>query len=87
MKDELAAARQQVALLTEQLGRFEEEAAALLYHERAQIEARLADPALYAPGRAGEITAANQRLAQLAREAEEAEAAWLAAEEALEAAA
>ncbi len=55
--------------------------------ERGQIETRLADPTLYAPGRTGEVTAANQRLAALARETEAAEAAWLAAEEALESAA
>ena len=56
---------------------------ARLAAERAAIEARLADPALYAPGRAGEITAANARLAAIARETAVAEAAWFAAEEAL----
>src|SRR5580698_5649037 len=56
---------------------------AKLAAERSTIEARLADPALYAPGRAGDITAANARLAAIARETEAAEAAWLAAEEAL----
>jgi ATP-binding cassette subfamily F protein 3 len=50
------------------------------------LERRLADPALYAPGRAQEITAANTRLAAIGREAAAAEADWLAAEEALEAA-
>jgi ATP-binding cassette subfamily F protein 3 len=54
--------------------------------ERAAIEAKLADPALYAPGRASEVTAANTRLAAIRREAAEAEEAWLMAEEALEAA-
>ncbi len=54
--------------------------------ERAAVEAKLADPALYAPGRAGEITAANTRLAAITREIAAAEAVWLAAEEALEAA-
>ncbi len=55
--------------------------------ERVKIEATLADPSLYAPaGRAGEITAANGRLAAIRREAAAAEAAWLAAEEALESA-
>jgi ATP-binding cassette subfamily F protein 3 len=52
--------------------------------ERARIEATLADPALYAPGRAAEVTAANTRLAAIARETAAAEADWLAAEEALE---
>jgi len=56
---------------------------ARLAAERTAIEARLADPALYAPGRASEITAANARLAAIARETAAAEAAWLAAEEAL----
>ena len=54
--------------------------------ERAVIEARLADTAMYAPGRAGEVAAANARLAAIARLAREAEAEWLEAEEALEAA-
>ena len=56
---------------------------AKLAAERTAIEARLADPALYAPGRAGEITAANARLAAITRETAAAEATWLAAEEAL----
>jgi ATP-binding cassette subfamily F protein 3 len=59
---------------------------AVLAAERARIEAKLADPALYAPGRAGEITAANARLGAIAKEAAAAEEAWLMAEEALEAA-
>jgi ATP-binding cassette subfamily F protein 3 len=53
--------------------------------ERATIEAKLADPGLYAPGRSNDITAANARLASIRREAAAAEAAWLTAEEALEA--
>jgi ATP-binding cassette subfamily F protein 3 len=56
---------------------------ARLAAERAAIETRLADPALYAPGRANEITAANARLAAIARETAAAEEVWLAAEEAL----
>jgi ATP-binding cassette subfamily F protein 3 len=59
---------------------------ALLAAERVRIESKLADPALYAPGRTGEITAANARLAAIAKEASVAEEAWLMAEEALEAA-
>jgi ATP-binding cassette, subfamily F, member 3 len=59
---------------------------AKLTAERAAIEARLADPTLYAPGRASDITWANARLASIRREATAAEAVWLAAEEALEAA-
>jgi len=59
---------------------------AKLAGERAKIEAKLADPALYAPGRTADVTAANTRLAAIRREAAAAEEAWLAAEEALEAA-
>jgi ATP-binding cassette subfamily F protein 3 len=59
---------------------------AALEAERVQIEARLADPAMYAPGRAGEITAANARLGAIAKEAAAAEEAWLLAESELEAA-
>jgi ATP-binding cassette, subfamily F, member 3 len=58
---------------------------ARLAAERTAIEARLADPALYAPGRASDIATANARLASITRELAVAEAAWLAAEEALEA--
>ncbi len=58
---------------------------ARLAAERTAIEQRLADPAIYAPGRASEITSANTRLAAISREADAAEADWLAAEEALEA--
>jgi ATP-binding cassette, subfamily F, member 3 len=59
---------------------------AVLAEERKRIEAKLADPALYAPGRAAEVTAANTRLAAIAREVDAAEAEWLMAEEELEAA-
>jgi ATP-binding cassette subfamily F protein 3 len=59
---------------------------AALAAERAKIEAKLADPAIYGPGRAAEVTAANTRLAAITREAAAAEETWLLAEEALEAA-
>ena len=59
---------------------------AALAAERAAIEARLADPALYQPGRGAEVIAAQQRLAEIGRAHEGAELAWLEAEEALEAA-
>jgi ATP-binding cassette subfamily F protein 3 len=52
--------------------------------ERVSIEAKLADPAIYAVSRVHEVTAANTRLAAIARESEMAEMAWLEAEEALE---
>jgi ATP-binding cassette subfamily F protein 3 len=60
---------------------------AKLAEERAALETKLADPALYAPGRAAEVTATNTRLAVIAREAASTEEEWLAAEEALEGAA
>jgi ATP-binding cassette subfamily F protein 3 len=57
---------------------------AQLAAERAAIELKLADPALYESGKPDEITRANTRLAAIARETEAAEAAWLEAEAALE---
>jgi ATP-binding cassette subfamily F protein 3 len=53
--------------------------------ERARIETKLADPALYVPARVAEVTAAQTRLAAIARETEAAEMEWLEAAEALEA--
>jgi ATP-binding cassette subfamily F protein 3 len=61
-----------------------EDRIAVLARERAALEARLADPAAYAPGKAAEIATATTRLAAIRRETETAEAAWLAAEAALE---
>jgi len=55
--------------------------------ERALIEQKLGDPAIYAPHKAKDLTYLNQRLATLKRETTAAEADWLAAEAALEAAA
>ena len=80
---ERAEARAQLAPLRKR-ARDAEARMAKLAAERATIEAKLADPALYAPGRAAEVTAANTRLAAIARGQEAAEADWLAAEEALE---
>ncbi len=59
---------------------------ASLTAERAKLEAKLADPALYLPGRVQEVTAANARLAAISKEAAAAEEAWLIAEEQLESA-
>jgi ATP-binding cassette subfamily F protein 3 len=59
---------------------------ARLASEQSRIEAKLADPGLYVPGRASEVTAANTRLAAIKRESAAAEEAWLEAEEAMEAA-
>ena len=82
---ERAEARLAVAPLRKQ-AKDAEARLAKLTAERATIETKLADPALYAPGRVTEVTAANARLAAIRREAEAAEMAWLDAEEALEAA-
>ena len=59
---------------------------AKLAAERAAIEKMLTDPELYVPTRKSEIAAANARLAAISKLAAAAEAEWLAAEEALEAA-
>src|SRR5271166_6623918 len=61
-----------------------EQLLAALAAERLRIETKLADPDLYAAGRAAEITAANARLAAIAKAALAAETAWLMAEEELE---
>ena len=82
---ERAEARVQLAPLRRQ-ARDAEARIAKLEAERARIEARLADPALYAPGKGAAVTEANQRLAAIGRELTAAESAWMAAEEALEAA-
>ncbi|WP_019015810.1 ABC-F family ATP-binding cassette domain-containing protein [Elioraea tepidiphila] len=62
-----------------------EKTIARLSAERATIEAKLADPRLYAgSGRPDEIAAQNARLAAIAREIAAAEEAWLSASAALE---
>ena len=54
--------------------------------ERAAVQRRLADPALYAPSRSADVIGATMRLAEIDRAIAAAEADWLAAQEALEAA-
>jgi ATP-binding cassette subfamily F protein 3 len=78
-----AEARQAVAPLRRQ-AKEAEAAIQKLTAERLTIEARLADPAMYAAGKAAEVAGANTRLAAIAREVAAAEAVWMAAEEALE---
>ena len=82
---ERAEARAALAPLR-QKARAAEAGLAKLASERAAIEARLADPALYSAGDAGEIAAANTRLAEIRREEAELEEDWLTVEQALEAA-
>ena len=50
------------------------------------LEKKLAEPGIYAPGKAKDLTYINQRIAAIKRETEAAERDWLAAEAALEAA-
>ena len=57
---------------------------ARLAKERGALEGKLADPALYVPARVAEVTAAQTRIAAIARETEQAETEWLEAAEALE---
>jgi ATP-binding cassette subfamily F protein 3 len=80
---ERAEARVQTAPLRRQ-ARDAEARIVKLTAERTKIEALLADPGLYAPGRGAEVVAAQQTLAALARDIEAAETIWLEAEAALE---
>lgn len=57
---------------------------AKLATERTKLEAALADPALYAEGKAAEVTRLNTRLAAIAKEEAEAEERWLTAEAEME---
>jgi len=82
---ERAEARAAVAPLRKR-ARDAESRIARLREEKLKIEAKLADPSLYAANRVAEVTAANTRLAAIARETAIAEEEWLAAEEALESA-
>ncbi|MEJ0018838.1 MAG: ABC-F family ATP-binding cassette domain-containing protein [Acetobacteraceae bacterium] len=82
---ERADARAALAPLRKQ-ARDAEARLARLGAERAAIEKTLADPSLYVPTRKAEFAAANARLAAIRKLAAAAEAEWLAAEEALEAA-
>jgi ATP-binding cassette subfamily F protein 3 len=81
-----AAARAALAPLRKR-ARDAEERIRKLADERRSLQAKLADPAIYAAERVAEVTTAQTRLAAIAREAEVAEAAWLEAEAALEGAA
>ncbi len=60
---------------------------AKLEEERAKLESALADPALYAEGKAAEVTKLNTRLAALQREQDETEERWLSAQTEMEEAA
>jgi ATP-binding cassette subfamily F protein 3 len=79
-----AEARANLAPLRRQVQQAEQRIAKLT-EERGKIEQALANPALYAKVSGAEIAAANTRLAAIARAIEEAETAWLEAQEMLEA--
>jgi ATP-binding cassette, subfamily F, member 3 len=57
-----------------------------LHADKAAVDAKLTDAGLYTPARQSEVVALKKRQADLAREIEAAEAAWLEAAGALEAA-
>ncbi|MCL4189011.1 MAG: ATP-binding cassette domain-containing protein [Rhodobacteraceae bacterium] len=59
---------------------------AKLSEMRERLSARLADPAIYAPGRAGEVADWQRKYTEVVAGLERAEAAWLSAQERLEAA-
>jgi ATP-binding cassette subfamily F protein 3 len=59
---------------------------AKLAEEQKKIETQLANPAIYQPHRTADLISAKTRFSDLMRETKAAEAEWLAAEEALEAA-
>jgi ATP-binding cassette subfamily F protein 3 len=82
---ERAEARVTLAPLRKQ-ARDAEALLAKLTAERAKLEAKLADPAMYGPSKIEETKKIQIRLGAIGREAEAAEQVWLEAEEALEAA-
>jgi ATP-binding cassette, subfamily F, member 3 len=61
-----------------------EQKLAKLAAEQAQLETRLADPAMYTQAKAKELADINKRLAAIKRETEAVEQEWLEAEAALE---
>ncbi|MBN8891033.1 MAG: glycosyl transferase family 1 [Acetobacteraceae bacterium SCN 69-10] len=80
---ERADARAAVAPLRKQ-AKDAEARLARLSRDRAELEKKLANPDLYDPARKSEALAAQAKLASIKRLIGEAEAEWLAAEEALE---
>jgi ATP-binding cassette subfamily F protein 3 len=63
-----------------------EDRVAKLEEMRAKIDARLADPALYAPGKGEEIAAWQKKHAEVIEGLERAEGLWIEAQERLDAA-
>jgi ATP-binding cassette, subfamily F, member 3 len=84
-KKERAEARSRIAPLRQAV-KDAELRLAKLNAERGLLEKKLADPGIYSPGKAKDLTYINQRIAAIKRETETAEQDWLAAEAVLEAA-
>jgi ATP-binding cassette subfamily F protein 3 len=55
-----------------------------LHRDKAALEARLADPALYANGMAAQMSELHKTLSEIARSLESAEETWLSAHQALD---
>ena len=85
-KAERAQARARLAPL-QKAAKAAESALNKLTAEKALLEGKLADQGIYAASKAAELSKITLRLGQLKGEIEDAELAWLAAAEALEAAA
>jgi ATP-binding cassette subfamily F protein 3 len=78
-REDLLALRAEVRRCEDRLGK--------LNDMRDRLAAKLADPALYEDGRAGELDTWNRKYAEVMAALDRAEALWLAAQEALERAA
>ncbi len=85
-KEARAEARTRLAPLR-QAAKTAEQSLNKLQAEKETLEARLADATLYTAGKAAELAKTTQRLAQVNKNLEAAELAWLEAHEALEMAA
>ena len=84
-KKERAEARSKIAPLRQAV-KDAELRLAKLNAERELLEKKLADPGIYSPGKAKDLTYINQRISAIKRQTEQAEQDWLAAEAVLEAA-
>jgi ATP-binding cassette, subfamily F, member 3 len=76
-REALSALRSEVRKAEERIGKIEE--------MRTRLAARLADPELYAPDRAGEAEVWQRKYAEVMEALDRAEALWLSAQEKLEA--
>ena len=85
MREALKAQQAQINAL-KKIAKLAEEKLAKLTAEQKKVEATLADPSIYQPHRMGDMISAKTRFSDIARDIKAAEAAWLEAEEALEAA-